>query len=176
MKQLCSVDLRVSKEGEEYFRKIILSLANKFSTLPFDPHITLYGNLNMEISTLDSIITPIFAEIEPFTIEVSTIGYTEKKGKTLFFDFKASQEMESIFLKVKQALFPYATYDFQPHLSITYKNDLAEEDKKLLIEEIPIKSKVLIDTYAIVTTKSTWDDLSSWETVRKKSFDIFTIE
>ena len=80
--------LLFDQNDEKYLSEIISELSKKYESPIFTPHVTIYGLTNVEIKTLEKIVSDSVYEIPSFYIEKDTISFSDHFWKTLFVDFR----------------------------------------------------------------------------------------
>jgi hypothetical protein len=65
--------LTFSKSDRDYLKKISDAISEKHKAPKFEPHITIYGLVNSEISLIDSIAKEVILNCDSFLVKKSEI-------------------------------------------------------------------------------------------------------
>ena len=114
-----AVWLMPGTQAREFFATIIGELALRFDAPVFEPHLTLGGAIGNDHKTRrvfrDLIIAP------NYELEVEGIRFSGRYTQTLFVRFHFSDELRELRRALGQALDLENADDFDPHLSLLYK-------------------------------------------------------
>ena len=106
-------------QAREFFATIIGELARRFDAPVFEPHLTLLGAIANDDKTRrvfrNLIVAPNYA------LEIAGIHFSERHTQTLFVRFHLSEKLRELHRALGQALDLENTDDFDPHLSLLYK-------------------------------------------------------
>jgi hypothetical protein len=140
------------KEQRDSLQTIINSLANKYHAFPFIPHITAYHwGTSTKLSTVISISQEIAQRTKPLVLNLDTISYSTQFTKTLFAKYHISPEFQVLYDEFHNKFYSIYPYDLNPHLSLIYKNNMNEENKKKEIERLHIPQQLTLDRIMIIT-------------------------
>jgi 2'-5' RNA ligase len=173
MKKYIAICLIPAKKDKLIFDVIIKTLANKYYTYPFIPHITMYAGMHMEENRARLLINQIFNEIslEPITADVAGLYYSDIFTKTLYVNFQINSALQNIHQLLKNKFGSYQEYLLHPHLSLIYKNKMPAKEKVRLKNKLSFPTKVRFDQiYIISSSKHITDeaDVLKWEIVMRK--------
>ncbi len=157
------------KLDHEYISKIIKKLSQKYNSPFFIPHLTSHGIIKEGIEEIDKVILDSIKGVKPFSIEKNKISFSDDFWKTLFIDISSNKELEKINKKLKENLPLVQKYDFNPHISLIYKN-LEINEKKKLVKKLTIKyifkiSKLSIQEYS--------ENIKKWKIIKEYSLQEF---
>jgi 2'-5' RNA ligase len=167
-----SVLLVPEEKDKNYLSKIIESLADKYSSPVFVPHLTLFGGITINFDELKSIINDVFKNTKPFTIKKTGINQSEAFFKTVFIEFERDEKLSELFKMFSQKTDGRDLSTFKPHISLMYKI-LPEDEKLKIISGLDIKNEFTIGSVYIVAPKvgdKDFRDVDGWRIVYKKSF------
>src|SRR3989304_4406246 len=94
--------LTFSKSDREYLKNIIDKISEKYQAPKFEPHITIYGLIDSEISLIETIAKEITLNQNSFLVKKSEILQSDELWKTVFIELKTSQQLESIHKEFKK--------------------------------------------------------------------------
>ena len=94
--------LTFSKSDREYLKNIIDKISEKYHAPKFEPHITIYGLIDSEISQIDKIAKEVVLNQNSFLVKKSEILQSEELWKTVFIELKINQQLESIYKNLKK--------------------------------------------------------------------------
>lgn len=171
MNTVYSVCLIPDKEGEAFLDSIIISLAQKYSTYPFIPHLTIYGATPASKEKINKAVDVALKNIKPFIVKVNRLNYSDDFKKTLFIEFEMNKSLQKIHSTLRSKLKSYKDYLLNPHLSLIYKHNLPDEEKIKIINSLEMKKEFTFGRCAIISaTRSLIEetDVTDWQTVYEK--------
>lgn len=117
-----------------YFQAIIHTLAKRFNTVPFSPHVTLHSGFlpaSVEISQVLSAL----ASIEPMELTISKLKHESCFSKTLYVHFNPSFQLSHLMERLVATISNAQPRPRDPHLSLLYHH-LDTATKQTLIDAI----------------------------------------
>ena len=153
--------LMFNKEDQNYLHKIISNLSKQYHTIPFLPHITIYGLVDESLSNIRRVVLQSIGKIRSFPVKVNKLSFSDYFWKTLFIQFDNNDSM----ITINQYLENYfkKNYDFSPHASLIYKKmNISEKEK--IIQSLNIKYEFHIDRIGIQKFDS---DITKWNVVEE---------
>ncbi len=147
--------------------KVIKDLSQRHNTMPFLPHITIYGEVLTDLEKVVDAAREAVRGIMPFSVEVDKLDYTTEWAKTLFAQIKPNQNLDTIHRRLKKRLVEYNDYVLNPHMSLVYKEEMTKEEKLLEIPSIKIPESFTLDRIAItvpLNPVAKWKDVARWQT------------
>ena len=159
--------LTFSKSDREYLKNIIDRISEKHQSPKFEPHITIYGLIDSEISLIETIAKEITLNQNSFLVKKSEILQSDELWKTVFIELKTSQQLESIHKKFKKYFEKISKYEFDPHISLIYKI-LPTEERIKIINELNIKREFVVSKLAI---QKFFPDIEKWKIVKEYDFE-----
>ena len=151
----------------DYLFKIIKDLAKKYHASTFIPHITAYGLLDIDLKTLDEMILRSIQGVKSFTVEKNIINFSDDFWKTLFVEIIPNKHLVKINNTLAKKLTQFSKYEFQPHVSLLYK-DMKQSQKQSLVDNLDIKTNFRISELCIQQFS---ENIEEWKLVRKYPFD-----
>ena len=155
--------LTFSKNDRNYLKKIIDEISEKHNAPKFEPHITVYGLVNLEMSLIDNIVGEIGSTHNSFSVKKSKILQSDELWKTVFIELKINNQLESIHENLKKHFGKISKYEFKPHISLIYKI-LSIEDKIKIIKELDIKNEFMIENLAV---QKFFPEIEKWKIEKK---------
>lgn len=152
MDNFFSVWLVPQKEDENYLSNVIQELGKKNNSPIFTPHLTLFGDINIELDKLKSIIGDVFFNIKPFEIQKTRINQSEAFFKTVFIEFELNNTLKNLFTAFSEKTDKRNLSTFKPHVSLIYKT-MPVDEKLNIIEKLNIKDAFTIDRVVITAPK-----------------------
>ena len=130
-----------------FFAQLIEMLADRFSAPNFEPHITLHGDCTDFDQACRALVS---AGQKPLRLQIEGVSVSDSHTKTLFVRFRSASEAVALVKALHAACPPVRRSDFDPHLSLLYK-DLDADARAHLAREIEIPfQEVLCDTIKMV--------------------------
>lgn len=171
MRQLLSVWLVPQKNDEKYLKSIIERLGKENNSPTFIPHLTLFGDINIEFEGLKKAIDKVFENIKPFKINKTSVLQSELFFKTVFVEFEKNNLLTSLFENlVKETDEKKDISTFKPHISLIYKL-MPEIEKIKIIKKLNIKDEYIIDKVLINAPKKGTKDfynVKGWQSLYTK--------
>ncbi len=155
--------LTFSKNDRNYLKKIIDEISYKYNAPKFEPHITVYGLVDSEMSLIDNIAKEVILNCNSFVVRKSKILQSEELWKTVYIELKMNNQLELIHKNLKKHFEKISKYEFNPHISLIYKI-LPLEEKIKIINELDIKSEFIIDKLVV---QKFFPDIEKWKIVKK---------
>lgn len=168
MANLYSICLIPQQEDKKYLDGIIVNLAKKYGAYPFIPHLTIYGGVVAPEHEIKEAVDWSLVGIKPLTIQVNKLDYSDIFSKTLFIEMKMNPTLQSIHQKLQERLKKYRDYLLKPHISLIYKNGLANEEKKKIIDSLDLKKEIMINRCTIIAVPKEFileEDVNDWQIV-----------
>lgn len=132
-------------ESNQQLKKIIQNLADEYyNGQTFTPHLAVYSYLEMSDSEAETFADEIANTISSFECEVLEIDSQEKVSKTLFLRIKKNEQLEKL-CNIFEVRFR-DNFEFDPHASLIYKEDLPIEDREQLKKTIVFPKVLKIDS------------------------------
>ncbi len=159
--------LTFSKSDREYLKNIIDKISEEHQAPKFEPHITIYGLVDSEISLIETIAKEITLNQNSFLVKKSEILQSDELWKTVFIELKTSQQLESTHKKFKKYFEKISKYEFDPHISLIYKI-LPIEERIKIINKLNIKKEFVVSKLAI---QKFFPDIEKWKIVKEYDFE-----
>ena len=155
--------LTFSKNDRDYLKKIMDELAEKYQAPKFEPHITVYGLVDSEMSLIESIAKEATLDHNSFLVEKSKILQSEELWKTVYVELKMNNQLELIYKNLKKHFEKIVKYEFNPHISLIYKI-LPIEEKIKIINELDIKNGFMVNSLVV---QKFFPEVEKWKIVKE---------
>lgn len=155
--------LTFSKNDRDYLKKIMDKFSEKYQAPKFEPHITVYGLVDSEMSLIESIAKELTLNCNSFLVKKSEILQSEELWKTVYVELKMNNQMELIHKNLKKHFEKIVKYEFNPHISLIYKI-LPIEEKIRIINELNIKNEFMIDKLVV---QKFFPEVEKWKIVKE---------
>lgn len=146
--------------------RLIVELSDRYETLKFEPHLTLYSGACKDRDFCSRMIAEAAAGTGAITLTIGGIHATAEFFKTLFIEFEDSSRLSDLNRKIKAALNQDSGYTLKPHLSLMYK-ELKIDRKLEVARTISIsKTAIVFDEIKLVSPGNKalgWRDVENWE-------------
>lgn len=154
-------------EGDRLiFDAIIARLAQVYDAPVFAPHVTLYAGEYAEHENPGAILQQAIQGTDSVKLTVESIRTTSAFTKTLFVQFAASEQLNTLSDRIRQQSATPSDYRLDPHLSLLYTH-LPEADQQRAATAISLpQTQVLFDAVSGIVTPTptrTRDDVERWE-------------
>ena len=172
--QKYSIFLTPAPEDFAYTDYLIRELSARYDAEPFEPHVTVYAGTFRTIEPLESAVRHAIKGVQPFSLPVQGIGFSEEYFKTLFVDFAMSDILRKIYEKIRSGVHEDSGYVLKPHLSLLY-HDIPLHDKEALAKTVTLdRSEVHFEQIKIMTPANRiagWKDAKQWKTLYRSCLD-----
>jgi len=155
--------LTFSKNDRDYLKRIMYELAEKYHAPKFEPHITVYGLVDSEMSLLESIAKEATLDHNSFLVEKSEILQSEELWKTVYVELKMNTQLKLIYKNLKKHFEKIVKYEFNPHISLIYKI-LPIEEKIKIINELDIKNEFTVNKLVV---QKFFPEVEKWKIVKE---------
>tara|TARA_B110001454_G_C12601542_1_gene384678 strand:+ start:334 stop:828 length:495 start_codon:yes stop_codon:yes gene_type:complete len=155
--------LTFSKNDRKYLKNIINNIAKKYNAPKFEPHITVYGLIDLEINVIKKIINKISDNHNVFVTKKIKIQQSNDLWKTIYIELEYGKELKLIYKNLKESFKDPIKYQFNPHLSLIYKI-LPTKEKIKIINQLDIKNKFKIEEMAILKF---FPEIEKWKIIKK---------
>ena len=155
-----------SRHDYDLFAKIIEDLANQHDAPAFEPHVTIYAGVYTQEDNLEELVAESVQTVQPVSLVVQGIGFSEEFFKTLFIEFRDNPILTTLSRRIRGGLEYQKPYDLKPHLSLMYK-DIPERHKRVIVDQLGfVKSQVHFDEIVVASPgdfSEGWLDVERWK-------------
>jgi len=155
--------LTFSKSDRDYLKNVIDKISEKYHAPKFEPHITVYGLVDLKFDLIDNIIKEVSQNSNSFLVKKSKILQSEIFWKTVYVELEMNQHMKLINKNLKSHFEKILKYEFNPHISLIYKI-LSIEERIKIISELSIKNEFKVNRIAL---QEFFPDIEKWEIVKE---------
>lgn len=155
---------------ERIFSKLkakIDELSDKYNGPKFDPHLTILGNIEGELSDIEEKVKTLASGLQTLELELSETSFSTTYFQNVFVRVKSNAALMNLNLKAKE-LFGMENNVFMPHVSLLY-GDQDMKTREEAVSEIEIeKESFIVDKFVIITSGN---DPNTWEIVSEIRFN-----
>ena len=155
--------LTFSQNDKEYLRKIITNIAKKYDAQEFEPHITIYGLIDIEINLIKKVLKKIAKNNKSFVTRKIKILQSSNLWKTIYIELENQKEFVKIYQNLKECFEQIEKNEFNPHISLVYKI-LSTTEKTQIINQLDIKKEFVIEQIVILKF---FPQIEKWEIIEK---------
>lgn len=138
-------------------------LAKQFNGPVFEPHMTLVGNIEMDLAELEQKVKELAGNTSKFEVKTSEVSFSTTYFQNVFVKVKPSARLMQLNLNAKKLL-GMENNLFMPHISLLYgTQDMERREKAAFQIELPELSFEAREL-AIVPAS---EDMSKWIPVSK---------
>ena len=159
-----SVWLLPETKDMETFRAYIETYSRLYATNLFDPHVTLFGRLDIDPESTFSFFNALSSEPGIEKIKNLYIQSGEQPWKTVHIKLDRDTRLLTLQKKIHKQFARFRNYRFDPHLSLAYGNFIPD---KRDIDLISIKKSISFSSLAIMHTP---DQIEDWRLIKKFNF------
>ena len=160
-----SIWVTPANKDRQYLSQIIQKLSNTFNTREFHPHCTLWGRVDLSLKHLISVVKYSSQGIVSFTVKRKKIDYSKSYNKTLFIQLHVHKSLSLLQQRIRNELGENYYYQFDPHISLIYKDGMSENEKLNIIGSLTIKNTFKMENIMI---NKTGDQIEEWKVVYKQ--------
>ncbi|MBL8206922.1 MAG: 2'-5' RNA ligase family protein [Blastocatellia bacterium] len=146
----------------------IQPLSQRFSSVPFPPHLTLFAGANQPLPTIQAAIEVACSDRTPFMLRSTGLQVSSAFFQTLFVEFAPHPGLSALAEQLRQELDPSSTRPFHPHLSLLY-HEMSLPEKDALRTQIHWTARTIrFDEVSIVFPprgEHGWEDITAWKTM-----------
>jgi 2'-5' RNA ligase len=155
--------LTFSQNDKKYLRKIITNIAKKYHAPEFEPHITIYGLIDIEINLIKKILKKIAKNNKSFITRKTKILQSNNLWKTIYIELENQKEFIKIYQNLKGYFEQIEKNEFNPHISLIYKI-LSTTEKTQIINQLNIKKEFTIEQIVILKF---FPEIEKWKIIEK---------
>ncbi|WNJ89647.1 2'-5' RNA ligase family protein [Bosea sp. 685] len=126
-----SIWLLPKTDDETLLTEVVTELSRRFDTPLFAPHLTVKGDTDLPIATLEAAIAEAAGAVASFAEEIAAIETSEAYFRSFYARFAVSAPLAQL----KQRLDVQAAEAFIPHVSLLY-GPVAPELKAAVADEV----------------------------------------
>ena len=161
MSSLWSVWLLPNQKDRMRIKGFIEFYNSVYKTLFFDPHITLFGRLDINPNLFFSFFNQISLAYTSYQLSTNSVELGEVPWKTIYIGIEHDKNLFDLQKKIDRKLGSFRKYLFNPHLSLAYGNFTP---KKKDIEVTSLKKTIHFSSIALVSTP---DQIEKWEIIKE---------
>ena len=155
--------LTFSQNDKKYLGKIIKKIAKKYDAPEFEPHITIYGLIDIEINLIKKILKKIARNNKLFISKKIKILQSKNLWKTIYIELENQKEFVKIYQNLKECFEQIEKNEFNPHISLVYKK-LSTKEKTKIINQLDIKQEFTIEEIVILKF---FPEIEKWKIIEK---------
>ncbi len=127
-----------SVADRRYWQQVIQDLATEFEAPVFIPHVTLQAGDNIDSGNIEQLLITIAKETRALCLQIDAVSYDTQFTKTLFLQLVESPETNQLSHALAREGLGTGDYQFSPHISLLYKNNLSDAVKRGAEQKIQI--------------------------------------
>lgn len=158
--------LTPEQTSHEKLSQFVNSLAARYQSPPFEPHLTLYFGTYLIPNTPLDIAQALSLKTGPISVQVERLKQTDFIFKSLFLQFAPHLQLTNMVETVSQRLQAPLDFQLDPHLSLMYA-DLSEHQKQAIIDDLTLDfNTIIFDSLKFVTpnpVSQDWGDIAGWQ-------------
>ena len=161
-----SIWLDLERKSRANYRTIIYNLSRRLKSPLFEPHCTIYGRLDIQLSGLENIVSKIVHDSNQFSSSVQKLTTGKSYYKPLYVKLENNTSLNKVNSLCKNHFINSKNYRLDPHISLAYGQFDLEQIHRVT-KGIAIPKYVVFSGVSIVNTKK---DVEQWETVFQRKF------
>ena len=160
MERCWSVWLMPDNEGRDKYRNLIRFFSSKYNSPIFQPHVTLYGGLDIDPQSTFSFFKKLILRQNYFTLVPIKIESKDPPWKTLIISLKEEKALSILQNKIHDKFKIYKDYNFDPHLSLAYGDISIKESER---DSISLDESIRFSDVSLVMTSG---NINNWNVIK----------
>ncbi len=161
-----SLWLRPSQYQIDELTKIISTLAHRYRTTPFPPHITLLPSITLNPENIKQVCNKIIEQHYSLEITLTDIGFSEHYYRNLYILAHLDEKLSGLYQQSKKLFNIEVNETYMPHVSLIY-GELSRTQQQSLQKELAnsYPKKIIcdrIDIYDSTEKESQWHLIKSF--------------
>lgn len=174
MKQHLGFWLVLSQKDREVVFPIITKLQKDYvGSPPFEPHVSIHTAVWTELENAIKVVEEATNGIKKFSVEKVGFGYQNRWSKILYIEIRENDLLNTLHEKIGNGFNQLDNRPYIPHISLMYKNELAEDERNKIISGLDVPNKFQISGIEIAHSGNDdieWRDYTKWKVVYHKDF------
>ncbi len=175
MKEYFGFILFLSPADNDILLPVITDLQKKYcGEPPFEPHLSIYHSV--KLSSLTDTISAVgkaVRNIKSFSVESEGFGFKDIWSRILYIKIKPNTILSTIRKNIGIELGDTESREFEPHISLMYKDKLSLAERDKIISTLNIPNNFTIKGIQIVspgTSNDDWRDYTKWKVLHTITF------
>jgi 2'-5' RNA ligase len=168
-----SVWLLPRQADRESLVEIINDLAKRHSSPRFVPHVTIAGPLTASASQVSRKLEELACQMQPFDVLTTVVMHSNSRFKAVFVGLAPHDRFRIMRSDLAQAWPEIRETEFQPHISLIYKQ-MPEREREAIVASLTPQLSYSFDEVAIVAPGGKgkdWLDVRSWRVLKAFKLD-----
>ena len=164
-----SVWLMPSRQEIIKYKRLIGLNSKKYGFPIFDPHVTLFGRLDIDPETTFSFFEQTIKAQGQIRLDILNVANGDPPWKSLYIQFKSDPSIIDLQSKINDKLRKFKDYRFDPHMSLAYGNVYEKRSDQ---DNITLDESICFSSVALVHTS---DKIEDWNLIRKYKLSSISI-
>ena len=147
------------------YKSIIKKMSFRTRSSFFEPHLTLFGRINVNPEPLSEFFKNISNEQKRISAKIKKVKSGTSYWKSFYIDIENNARLEALQKKMTAPINHSRDYLFDPHLSLAYGN---VEKTSYLTKEIHLEKHISFNSVAIAFVP---DNVDEWKIINKFEFN-----
>ena len=83
-------------------QSIVNRLAEDNNSPTFTPHLTLIGDVEIQLEPFRRAVDEVFEGINAFYIKATAVNFSEKFAKSVFIEFELDENLKNLFIEISK--------------------------------------------------------------------------
>ena len=153
-----------NRENGKYAR-IIKKLSHRTGLPPFEPHLTLFGRINVNPKSFFELFKNMANEQKRISAKIKKVKFGTSHWKSFYIDIEKNAGLEALQKKMTAPINHLRDYLFDPHLSLAYGG---ADEMRYLNKEIHLERLIRFSSVAIAFVP---DNVDQWKIINKFEFN-----
>src|SRR3989344_4241262 len=102
MDRFHSLWLVPENEQKDQLQSIVNRLAEDNNSPTFTPHLTLIGDVEIQLEPFRRAVDEVFEGINAFYIKATAVNFSEKFAKSVFIEFELDENLKNLFIEISK--------------------------------------------------------------------------
>ncbi len=154
-----SVWLEPCEKDKIQLQPLISKYCGQYNSPFFDPHITLFGRVEINPSSTFSVFENIVKNFDSISLKVMGAKTGKPPWKSLYLQVEKTGILVQLQKEIDRFFNGYRPYEFDPHLSLAYGN---HEIINSHLDDIYFPETITFSSVALVRTPN---EITDWKTI-----------
>ena len=147
---------------KKYLSNLVKNLADKHLGPIFEPHLTILGDVQLELDELSEKVKRVAEKSPVVQLETSSVEYSTTYYQCIFVRVKPTPELMQLYDDLKDALELKKPSVFMPHISLFYGN-LSYQERQEVVSSLQIDTQKFTSQTIVITPSGADVEPEKWD-------------
>jgi len=149
-------------------KKVINDLSLQYKSPVFKPHMTVLGNIDLELNKIQKVVKEVATDIDNLTLSLGPISFSTTYLQSVFVRVNSTARLMQLNLEIKKLL-NIENNVFMPHISLMYGNHDMETREKIATK-IKLRSSSFVVNEIVIGSEK--PEPRGWEPIATIPFGV----